>query len=55
MIALNHTPRGYGLWTKTASHDRGNWTFGQVVSLVLLATPLVTLLGYFDRGMSGLT
>lgn len=52
MSALNDTPRDQDLWTKTAGQNRGNWSFGQVVSLVLLVAPLMTLLDYFDQGMS---
>lgn len=28
----------------------GNWTFGQLVSVLLLAAPLITMVGYFDHG-----
>ncbi|KAJ5922900.1 hypothetical protein N7516_010603 [Penicillium verrucosum] len=49
MLALNDTPRSQDLWTTTAGHNKGDWTFGQVVSLVLLVAPLMNLLDYFDQ------
>ena len=30
--------------------DNSDWSYGQVVSVVLLAAPLVTMIGYFDSG-----
>ncbi|CAG8139695.1 unnamed protein product [Penicillium salamii] len=52
LTALNDTPKDQDLWTKTTGQKEGNWTFGQVVSLVLLVAPLMSLLEYFDQGMS---
>ncbi|CAG7919466.1 unnamed protein product [Penicillium olsonii] len=55
MSALNDNSNDQGdqdLWTKTAGQNKGDWSFGQVVSLVLLVAPLMGLLEYFDPGMS---
>ncbi|KAJ6012353.1 hypothetical protein N7522_002708 [Penicillium canescens] len=49
MAALNDTPKEQDLWTMPTSHQRGDWTFGQVVSLVLLAAPFINLLEYLDQ------
>lgn len=32
------------------SVGRGDWTFGQIVSVTLLAAPLITIIEYFDHG-----
>lgn len=29
----------------------GHWTFGQVVAVVLLAAPFITMMQYFNKGM----
>lgn len=36
--------------TVMLSVDRGGWTFGQIVSVALLAAPLITIIEYFDHG-----
>ncbi|OQD87340.1 hypothetical protein PENSOL_c080G08371 [Penicillium solitum] len=49
MGALNDGSKELGLWTMPGSHTRTDWTFGQVVSLLLLAAPLISLLEYLDH------
>lgn len=37
----------------TGMHDdMSNWSFGQVVSVVLLITPLITIVECYDYGMA---
>ena len=31
-------------------NDMSNWSFGQVMSVVLLITPSITIIEYYDRG-----
>ncbi|KAJ9602247.1 hypothetical protein H2200_013367 [Cladophialophora chaetospira] len=44
-IRLGYTLRLYGIDT-----SRGAWTFGQVISLVLLAAPLISILEFWNEG-----
>ncbi|KAJ5183820.1 hypothetical protein N7492_001436 [Penicillium capsulatum] len=37
---------------KIEDDDSGDWSFGQVVAMVLLAAPIITILEYFDHSMS---
>lgn len=39
---------------KIQDDDSSEWSFGQVVAMVLLAAPVITILEYFDHSMSGL-
>ena len=43
-------PRRFVEETVIFSVDRSDWTFGQIVSVTLLAAPLITIIEYFDHG-----
>lgn len=50
MIGIIHRPEKMGLDASLTSFN--DWSFGQVGAMVVLAAPLITLIGLFYEGES---